>query len=43
MGKHIGRRPTVTNDAAKIRAIQADHKTGKKVFGKLARRTGSVT
>jgi DNA invertase Pin-like site-specific DNA recombinase len=28
-GKRSGRRPTVTNDAAKVRAIQSDHKAGK--------------
>ena len=28
-GKRSGRRPTVSNDAAKVRAIRIDHKTGK--------------
>ena len=28
-GKRSGRRPTVTNDIAKVRAIQSDHKAGK--------------
>jgi DNA invertase Pin-like site-specific DNA recombinase len=28
-GKHLGRRPTVTNDAARVQAIRADHKAGK--------------
>jgi DNA invertase Pin-like site-specific DNA recombinase len=28
-GKQSGRRPTVTNDAAKVRAIRSDHKAGK--------------
>ena len=28
-GIQLGRRPTVSNDAAKVRAIQSDHKAGK--------------
>ena len=28
-GIQLGRRPTVTNDTAKVRAIQSDHKAGK--------------
>ena len=28
-GTQLGRRPTVTNDAAKVRAIRIDHKAGK--------------
>ena len=28
-GVQLGRRPTVTNDAGKVRAIRSDHKAGK--------------
>ena len=28
-GVRLGRRPTVTNDTAKVRAVRSDHKAGK--------------